>query len=86
MTILENLNSELNLLNKNISISAELYSITEQINLRQLELEKLNNQKVVQTNIIGETRTSISKPRKVLISSLSAVAGFFISIFLPDTS
>ncbi|MDA8854601.1 Wzz/FepE/Etk N-terminal domain-containing protein [Candidatus Pseudothioglobus singularis] len=78
---IDNLNSQLEFEN-NSTQSNELLDLKLKQEALEIELESVNNQKIINSGVIGDIKITTIKPKYLLIISLGIVLGFISSIFL----
>ena len=78
---IDNLNSQLEFEN-NSTKSNKLLDLKLKQEALEIELESVNNQKIINGGVIGDIKITTIKPKYLLIITLGIVLGFISSIFL----
>jgi capsular polysaccharide biosynthesis protein len=78
---IDNLNSQLEFEN-NSTKSIKLLDLKIKQEALEIELESVNNQKIINGGVIGDIKITTIKPKYLLIITLGIILGFISSIFL----
>ena len=78
---IDNLNNQLEFEN-NSTQSNKLLDLKLKQEALEIELESVDNQKIINSGVIGDIKTTTTKPKYLLIITLGIILGFITSIFL----
>ena len=78
---IDNLNNQLEFEN-NSTQSNKLLDLKLKQEALEIELESVDNQKIINSGVIGDIKTTTIKPKYLLIITLGIILGFITSIFL----